>query len=71
MKQRLILVGNKPFECDRSAEIDAMDFVVRVNRMNNFGLSGTRLDGYFLGLYMWACKLKPIEISLPGSQMFP
>lgn len=51
MKKRLILVGNKPFECDRSAEIDAMDFVVRVNRMNNFGLSGTRLDGYFLGLY--------------------
>ena len=51
MKKRLILVGNKPFECDRSAEIDAMDFVVRVNRMNNYGLSGTRIDGYFLGLY--------------------
>lgn len=51
MKKRLILVGNKPFERDLSAVVDGYDFVVRVNRMNNFGLSGRKIDGYYLGLY--------------------
>ena len=51
MRKRLILVGNKPFTRDMSEVIDHFDFVVRVNRMNNYGLSGTKIDGYHLGMF--------------------
>lgn len=51
-KKELILVGNKPFLTDQLAcEIDSYDFVVRVNRMNNLYLSGSRVDGYYLGMW--------------------
>ena len=51
-KKKLILVGNKPFANDSlAAVIDGYDFVVRVNRMTNFGASGVKTDGVFLGMY--------------------
>lgn len=51
-KKELILVGNKPFLTDDLAEeIDSYDFVVRVNRMNNLYLSGSKIDGYYLGMW--------------------
>lgn len=51
-KKQLILVGNKPFSNLSLAEtIDDYDFVIRVNRMTNYGLSGKKTDGVFLGMY--------------------
>ena len=51
-KKRLILIGNKPFSSDTLCdEIDSYDFIVRVNRMNNLYKAGTRVDGYYLGMW--------------------
>ena len=44
MKKRMILVGNKVIDKDISDEIEQFDFIVRLNRMNNWGMTGTRTD---------------------------
>lgn len=44
MMKKLIVVGNKPIEQDLSKEIDNFDFVIRVNRMNNYGNTGSKTD---------------------------
>ncbi len=41
---RLAFVGNLEDGVDKSDVVESFDFVVRVNRMNNFGLTGTRTD---------------------------
>lgn len=41
---RLAFVGNLEDGVDKSEVVESFDFVVRVNRMNNFGLTGTRTD---------------------------
>lgn len=48
-KKRLIVVGNKPPKrAGLAAAIDSFDFVLRVNRMNHLGPTGSRIDGLFL-----------------------
>jgi hypothetical protein len=42
--KKLLLVGNKVDNIDRSKEVDSFDYVVRLNRCNNFGLTGTKTD---------------------------
>lgn len=50
--KNLLLIGNKPYEeFDKADEVKDFDFVVRVNRMTNYGVTGTRLDGHYLGMY--------------------
>lgn len=44
MKKRLVLVGNREDRVDRSEFVNSADFVCRVNRMNSFGLTGTKTD---------------------------
>lgn len=48
MKKELILVGNKPDIVNISSLVDSHDYVLRVNRMQNYGLSGTRIDGLYI-----------------------
>lgn len=49
MKQKLLLVGNKPLTHNSSEEIDAeFDYIFRVNRMQSLGYSGTRIDGLYI-----------------------
>jgi hypothetical protein len=48
-RKRLIVVGNKPpRKSGLAEEIDAFDYVVRVNRMNYLGAAGNSIDGLFL-----------------------
>ncbi|MBL1408201.1 hypothetical protein [Sphingobacterium faecale] len=50
-KKNLIVVGNKPptkHKLDLSKKIDSFDYVVRINKMNYYGETGTKIDGYFL-----------------------
>jgi hypothetical protein len=48
-RKRLIVVGNKPpGKPGLAEEIDAFDYVVRVNRMNYLGAAGNSIDGLFL-----------------------
>ena len=49
--KKLILIGNKPIENDISSVIDSFDYVFRVNRMMNYGNTGERIDGVFMGIY--------------------
>lgn len=42
--QSLIIVGNKVIDKDISQIVDSFDVVVRLNRMNNFGKTGKRID---------------------------
>lgn len=51
MKQKLLLIGNKPLKNDYSFFDDEFDYIFRVNRMCNFGNTGKRIDGLFLGAY--------------------
>lgn len=44
MKKKLILVGNREDKVDRSELVNSADFVCRFNRMNSFGLTGTKTD---------------------------
>lgn len=43
-KKKLVVVGNKMISSDLSSKIDSFDFVFRLNRMNNYGLSGKKID---------------------------
>ena len=46
MKKTLILVGNKPpYRMGLHTLIDSFDYVLRINRMNNLGATGKRIDG--------------------------
>ena len=47
----MILVGNKVIDKDISGEIEQFDFIVRLNRMNNWGMTGTRTDLYFADIH--------------------
>lgn len=51
MKKDLILVGNKPDIKDISNIVDSYDYVLRVNRMQNYGLSGYRIDGLYICIW--------------------
>lgn len=42
--KRLVIVGNKVIQKDISQIVDSFDVVVRLNRMNNFGMTGKRID---------------------------
>lgn len=44
MKKRIILVGNKLIDKNISDKIEQFDIIVRLNRMNNFGMTGKRTD---------------------------
>lgn len=44
MKKKLIIVGNKEITKDVSEVIESFDCIVRLNRMNNYGFTGTRTD---------------------------
>lgn len=59
-KKRLILVGNKPTNKDGLSNlVDSFDYVVRVNRMNNLGATGTKIDGCYIGAWPdWKYKYK-------------
>ena len=43
-RKRLVVVGNLIDGVDRSAEINGFDYVIRGNRMNNFGSTGTKTN---------------------------
>lgn len=55
----LIIIGNKPdipwderynpISYDYKNAINSMDYVCRINRMNNYGLTGTKTDGLYIG----------------------
>ena len=48
MKKTLILVGNKPpYRMGLHTLIDSFDYVLRINRMNNLGATGKRIDGLY------------------------
>lgn len=58
-KKKLLIIGNKiehpnykgmeiPLDVYKNA-IDNMDYVCRINRMHNYGVTGTKLDGLYLG----------------------
>lgn len=49
--KKLLLIGNKLIDKDISAKVDAYDYVVRVNRMNNIPNTGTKINGYYLGMW--------------------
>lgn len=50
--KELLLIGNKPYETfEKANEVNNFDFVVRVNRMTNYGVTGSKLDGHYLGMY--------------------
>ena len=51
MKPKLIIIGNKPISHDMSFIDSEFDYILRVNRMLNFGNTGYRIDGLFLGAY--------------------
>lgn len=57
MKKRLIVVGNKQIHVDMSKQIDSFDIVVRLNRMTNYGLSGTKTDILLVDLHREFFKL--------------
>lgn len=42
--KKLIIVGNKVIDKDISKEVESFDMIVRLNRMNNWGNTGTRTD---------------------------
>lgn len=42
--KKLIIVGNKVIDKDISKEVESFDMIVRLNRMNNWGKTGTRTD---------------------------
>ena len=49
MKERLILVGNKPaYRTGLHVIVDSFDYVLRISRMNNLGVTGNRIDGIYL-----------------------
>lgn len=49
IKKRLILVGNKlAYKTGLNTEIDSFDYVLRISRMNNLGVTGNRIDGIYL-----------------------
>jgi len=69
MKKTLIIVGNAPLPRDLSAEVDAADFVVRLNEpKQSIGMSGTRTD-----ILMLATSSKPMQRRLrdPGFVQTP
>lgn len=48
-KKNLLLVGNKPpYRTGLDVIVDSFDYVLRISRMNNFGLTGKRTDGVFI-----------------------
>ena len=48
-KKKLILVGNKqPYRDDLSNIIDSFDYVLRISRMNNLGITGNKIDAIYL-----------------------
>ena len=73
MKKDLILIGNKPNIIDISKEVDSYDFVMRVNRMQNYGLSGTKIDGLYLCLsfeYLSLLDEHSHELTLKADKIF-
>jgi len=42
--KNLIVVGNKQMKQNLSEKIDKFDFVIRINRMNNYGNAGIKTD---------------------------
>lgn len=44
-KKKLIVVGNKDISC---SIVDTFDYVIRINRMTNYGNTGYRTDGLYL-----------------------
>ena len=42
--KKLMLVGNKEGKTDISSIVDQFDFVVRLNRMSNYGKTGCKTD---------------------------
>lgn len=51
MKKKLLLIGNGPIPIDISEKVNEFDYVMRVNRMNNFLTTSSRIDGVFIGAY--------------------
>lgn len=49
--KKLIVIGNKPIDHDMSFIDEEFDYILRINRMINFGNTGNRIDGLFLGAY--------------------
>lgn len=43
---RILFIGNKQISQDFSQIIDNYDFIVRYNKMDNYGLTGTKTDLY-------------------------
>ena len=48
MKKNLILVGNKVPNKDIASIVDTYDYVLRINRMNNLGITGFKINGIYL-----------------------
>ena len=49
--KKLLLIGNSPIPVDISDKVNKFDYVMRINRMNNFLTTGTKIDGVFIGAY--------------------
>lgn len=50
--KRLIVVGNKEYDDYHLADqVDAFDYVCRINRMTNYYHTGTKIDGIYLGAW--------------------
>lgn len=50
-KKKLLLIGNGPIPIDISDKVNEFDYVMRINRMNNFLTTSSRIDGVFIGAY--------------------
>lgn len=73
MKKDLILIGNKPNIKNISDIVDSYDYVLRVNRMQNYGLSGYRIDGLYICIwhqYLDLLTSEQHEITLKAKRIY-
>lgn len=49
--KKLLLIGNAPINVDIADMVNAFDYVLRINRMNNLHNTGERIDGVFVAAY--------------------
>lgn len=70
-KPRLIVIGNKIIDKDISNKVESFDFIVRFNRMSNWGMTGTRTDLLLVDPHKNFFKLleKPYDKYLGAKQL--
>lgn len=50
-KKRLLLIGNGPILINISDKVNKFNYVMRINRITNFIIIESRIDGVFIGAY--------------------